>query len=64
MSGMDRLKARQAGQISSGTPNLVELISNPALLIGGRDADVQQIPLELLQDYHAHTFAVREDETF
>lgn len=64
MSGMDRLKARQAGQISSGNPNLVELISNPALLTGGRDADVQQIPLELLQDYHAHTFAVREDETF
>lgn len=63
MTGLDRLKARQSGTVSP-TNNVIDLLNNPALMTKTQTDDIQQIPIANLHDFGAHTFLVREDETY
>lgn len=66
MTGLDRLKARQAGIAPPpSNSNIIDLLSNPAYMTDHKDKDaVQQIDLTKLHDFGAHTFLIREDETY
>ncbi len=65
MTGLERLKARQAGTAPlPSNSNIIDLLSNPVAVANAHEEDVQQIDLMKLHDFGAHTFLLREDETY